>query len=614
MNNRLRYIPVVFIFSIVVFSCPLPFLKDNAISNNTNNLSNLRAPKYFWGYWTRMDTGEVYYINDRKVKVISEYSYNQFLSDGIEPYGSEYPISSSTDNMIKFTSYSLQKESDNVAKLGDGILLFRNGGSNLSFIAKLSGFSDTLNKFANSKGASIGMQPIGGRPGTRKNPQNDMDTQTVVSDSNGVLQFTNAVSNSSQVISTTEALPVTVQPLFDGEFVGTIPVVDSGYVFKTSYKVTNLINGYLYGNDYGTYKLDINIQNIGNTDCETSVYYIESEDTNLSIVSGATSGNFSTIEKGKSKTFNFTVSYGTLMDEYKDVTIKIKIIDSSLNPRIWEDYIVLRFYRWPVYLYVTSQNLDGNYYAELKGFVIHPNRKSQRFTCRSGSKTTISFPWSTKPYGLVFSGAGADSEMKYAFSFRDQFPDLSGVWDIDTIISYEPNNSESTKAEVNPTAPIRSYLKKNDIDYFNISLNDLDFNYNYSIVKFFNYALYDSTSLSTKNNYNYKANPGETLYMDMGVQNSGSHAVYNLVATLSSDSNYINIIKNSYNYGYIPAGYYGSGYDSPSYDYPHLRPSSGCFQFSLAQDVPVGTKIPITVIFTDAYSNNWTDTFTITVE
>jgi hypothetical protein len=90
-----------------VFSCPLPFLKDNAISNNTNNLSNLRAPKYFWGYWTRMDTGEVYYINDRKVKVISEYSYNQFLSDGIEPYGSEYPISSSTDNMIKFTSYKI---------------------------------------------------------------------------------------------------------------------------------------------------------------------------------------------------------------------------------------------------------------------------------------------------------------------------------------------------------------------------------------------------------------------------------------------------------------------------------------------------------------------------
>jgi len=78
MNNRLRYIPVVFIFSIVVFSCPLPFLKDNAISNNSNNLSNLRAPKYFWGYWTRMDTGEVYYINDRKVKVISEYSYINF--------------------------------------------------------------------------------------------------------------------------------------------------------------------------------------------------------------------------------------------------------------------------------------------------------------------------------------------------------------------------------------------------------------------------------------------------------------------------------------------------------------------------------------------------------
>ena len=579
------------------------------IAQNTTPTSS----QYFWGDWTRMDTGEAYLISDESVRIGTAAAQS---------------VTSSSATSLSFGTSTIQKVSDNVASLGANALLFRNGGTNRAFTARLAGFTDGAARTLEARGIGIGNQPIGGRPGTRTNTGNASDTQTVTSASDGTLQFTGAVANSPQNIEIdttgTSAQPVnvTVQPSFDGEFVGTIPIVESGYSFKVVSGISDSQNGYQYGNGYDTYVLSININNIGNADCSTSLYEVESQDPKLQFLSGTinisgqgsvpaatTTGNFSSIEPGASKPLYFIVQYGQLDTEYIDATIKINITDSGTVPRTWEDYAVLRFYRRPVTLNITSSNLDGTSSAQLKGFLMHPDGKSQRFTVSNNGKASVTMPWSSKPYNLVFSGAGAETEMKYSFALGASPADLSGTWSIADINSYEANDSELTKTIIsNPQTPIKSYLKKGDIDYYQIDVSGTPGEF--KPIAFNAYSLSDS---ATGNNGDNLPNPGETLTMDMRIQNiSGSTKYVN--ATLASTSEYITFTKASYAYGDIGAGYYRNCYsysERSTADYT-LIPSSSYFAFTIASNTPIGTVIPVSASF-DTQGNTWTDNFSITV-
>ena len=503
----------------------------NPGDNPTNNTPKISSE--YWGTWIQMDTGNEIYIDNQNV-----YRY--------------YSSSSKSKLQAGIDGYSL--ESDEVMKKGTTVF-FRKGGKKRSFSATVSGFSATGNRSA--RAAGTGSQGITGR---RTNEENEDDTETVDSDDGSSVDFEGGVADDPQTVTITDGEntgEATVTPEYDGENVGSIPVVEPGkYAFKTTYKITDADEqGFMFGNNLGLYKITFNITNIGQETCSTSVYSFSWEDTNLVSTDLVKDGNFTSIGPGAAKTVTGTFSYGYFNEEYKDVTVKISITDSKYG-KTWNDFVTLRFYRGWVNYKISARNFNQSSNAKLNGFLVYPDGRSRRFNVSANNTFTLPIPWSVRDYYLVFSGANNDTEMCYSFiaSAYGNPSDLSGVWSIAEINAYEPNDSIQNAITISDnTQPIKAYLKNGDIDYFKINTSSLTCNK--GVIEYSGNKLNDSLS-GTYNNNDGVINPGETIYMDIKVHNSTGRKINGIVLSASSTSEYITFEKNGGSYGNINAGYY----------------------------------------------------------
>ena len=584
----------------------------------TVNVKEKAINQAFWGTWIRMDTGEEYYIDDEKIYKLDYY--NSVVQTGIR-------------------GYSL--ESENILCNGN-IRYFRKGGSARNFSISVSGFNDSKSRAA-ATNTDIKIN--------RKNTKNPLDTQTLTPDTTGKTNFTGSIADDAQEIrivtglntgtsgsetsgsgtSTSEeqtSISVSVTPSYDGQDMGTIPIVEKGmYGFKVTHSINADKQGFLYGNYYSTYDLSLDINNIGTESCSTSVYSISTNDSGLEFISGNLNGNFSSIEPGKSKKVSLKIRYGKLEEEYVDVPISISVQDSKYS-RTWNDCVTLRFYKGLVPLKINSRNFDSNSNAKLNGFVIYPDGRSARFTVSAGNTTTVQIPWSKSDYHLAFSGATATNEMAYSFGFdqKTTLADLNGTWSISEINSYEPNNKiELAKKITDLTSPVKSYLMDGDIDYYTINNSEIEIKF--KPVLYSARAISDATKYSDVNNGDSSINPGETIMMDIRLNNSTSQMISDITATLSTTSEYVTIAEATKNYGNISGEYYKSlygvseyaddsryknGSSSQSYDSAYLNASYG-WQFSVAENTPVDTEIPFTLSFTDSRGNKWSDSFSLKV-
>ena len=555
----------------------------NTSSGNTQTPESY-IPKKYWGYWTQMDNGKEYYINSQTVKY-KDYYWND-LQDGI-------------------SGFTLESENVLIYK---NVPLFRKHGKDRSFSASISGFSDSRAALA-TKPAKV----------KRENISNKEDKQTLNMSSNATLVFTGAVPGDEQKISfetdsgsvISEATLPTVK--YDGENIGTIPVIPDGmYGFKTTYSVNNADSqGFMYGNYYNYYEIDFNLTNIGKATCDTSVYEVSWDDSNLLVSDFEKNGNFSSIEPGKAKTITGKFGYKNFTEEYKDVVLNIKITDSRYN-QTWNDSVTLRFYRGIVNLKVNARNFDESSNATLKGFLIYPDGRSKRFTVGHNKTETVTVPWSKSDYYLVFSGASADNEMAYSFSFpQSNVADLNGIWTLEEINSYESNNTIAQAYNVSNTfETIKSYLKNGDIDYYKI--NNSSQEPSAGGLSYDSYHICDSTDVSNNNNNDDSINPGETIGMDVKIYNSGSSVAKGINVKVSSESEYITFTSDTADFENISAQGYKTYYKTKSY-YDGFNDYYLPFKFTVSESCPINTVIPITVTMTDSYDTVWTDSFDINV-
>ncbi len=599
MKKSLYSLSIV-ILSILLFSC---------IFDNTNNLkktdssssnNNEKIPSQYWGTWIQMDTGAEYYIDNQNI----------------------YIISSNTKSTIQngISGYSL--ESEEVLRK-ENIVFFRKGGKNRSFSVNISGFSSPNIQSSRAPATSIS--------GKRQNKNNSEDNETVSSDDGDLVIFKGGVADDPQTITIIQGLDIgsaTVEPQFDGENVGSIPVVEPGkYAFKTTYKVSNTDSqGFMYGNNLGVYNISFYLTNIGQETCATSVYSISWNDTNLSSIELEKEGNFTSIAPGSAKVITGSFIYGYFDEEYKDVTITISITDSKYE-KTWYDYVTLRFYRGWVNYRVNARNFNQSSNATLNGFLVYPDGRSKRFTVASEKTTTVSVPWSTKDYYFVLSGANNDTEMCYSFvaSEYGSPSDLSGVWSISEINAYEPNDSMQNAITITDyKSSTKAYLKNGDIDYYTFNVSTLKCSK--GIMGYSGHKFSDSTSISSSlNNKDGNINPGEIIWMDVEVHNSSARKMEDLIVEVSSSSSYITFTSNSAFYGNISTGYYQSyngykysysntGWQVSNYDYYDVTSESYVpFKFKIADECPIGTTIPINIKMTDKNGYEWTDSFNITV-
>lgn len=523
-------------FAFFLLGCSLITSQDSSNPTKTDTIT-----KEYWGVWIQMDTGDEFYIDGNSIyKSSSSNKKYSKIQDGISGYSLENTF---------------------ILKNGNK-RYFKKGGVSRDFSIKIAGFADSYSRTA--RAASTGQQGITGR---RENSNNPSDTETTTSDEDGKTNFTDAVADDPQTITIHDNTSIVVTPEYDGQDMGTIPIVEDGmYGFKTTYTIDGDAQGFCYGNLYKIYTLELNLNNIGSITCATSTYEITCEDPNLNFISGSLDGNFSSIEPKASKTLKFEVYYGCLDEEYVDVPIKISIIDSKYQ-RTWNDSITLRFHKGLVALKVNSRNFDSNSSAKLNGFFIYPDGRSKRFTVQSGNVSTITIPWSTKDYIIAFSGATASNEMAYSFGFSETatLADLSGTWSIEDIIAYESNNTVADAYKITDLSnSVKAYLSDGDIDFYII--NNSSFSLGYEPIAYHAKSYTDSNSTTNVyNNMDGQINPGETITMDIRLQNIVDALVEDINLTLSSESNYISFLEPTKSYGSMKGGYYKTQYGTQYY-------------------------------------------------
>ena len=574
----------------------------NTPTGNTSSSDTVKISSEYWGTWIQMDTGTEFYIDSQNIYKYSSPTYKTKVQAGI-------------------SGYSL--ESDEVLKKGNTVF-FRKGGKKRSFSATISGFSSSSsNSIRAAENNSLEIT------GKRTNKINQDDTETVKSTIINSLDFDGGVADDPQEVTIIDGDcngTVTVTPAYDGENIGSIPVIEPGkYAFKTTYTISNADEqGFMFGNNLGLYTITFNITNIGQETCSTSLYSISWDDTNLTSTDLVREGNFTSIAPGAAKSITGSFSYLYFNEEYKDVTVRISVTDSKYS-KTWNDFVTLRFYRGLVNYKINARNFNQSSNASLKGFLIYPDGRSKRFTVSANTTFTLSIPWSTKDYYLVFSGANNDTEMCYSFipSDKGSPADLSGVWSISEINAYEPNDSIQNAVDITDnTQAIKAYLQDGDIDYFKINTSSL--NCSKGVIEYSKAKFSDAKSISTSyNNNDGKFNPGETIWMDILLHNSANLTIKNVELSASSTSTYITFEKSGGSYGNIAAGNYQSFYnnycgfsskDSIDSVYVNFNYSDTVpLIFTINQNCPVNTTIPVTLTITDSIGNEWTELLNIPV-
>lgn len=477
--------------------------------------------QFFWGKWTRMDNGKNYEIEE--TAVIFE--------------GKSYEISSSTDtNLSVSTIGEFTKISDRQINLdvdGDPIPFYRQGGTNLEYTVHVVGFTDEIgavngNNIILGRAAGTETGTTKARSGLKvksKSEKYSTYTDEGTTDENGNVTLKAPVQGDTQIITIEDEIThdiVIVSGLKidnDGSDMGTIPFVGKN---DYSLKVTGNIadseknNGYLYGNNHKTYPLTLTITNISEIRSATSSCKIYTDDSKLKIenlkIWDGNSGKFvdspyswdsiyiPTMKSGATMKLQLDVSYGDLIENFKNTEIKIEIKNKNTD-RVWSDYVPLRFFAGQMPITITTRNLLFNNNASLNGFLIYPDGNSKFFAVPDKNHTTLYVPvfgtTNKFAYKMVFSGATVSGDLSdttamcYKVKFNsEEYEDPDYVnWetlydygekidfegneldkelDKDGKWVYKSNNKESNASIINND--FEAYLYEGDIDFYTINV------------------------------------------------------------------------------------------------------------------------------------------------
>ncbi|MBL7047117.1 MAG: T9SS type A sorting domain-containing protein, partial [Candidatus Marinimicrobia bacterium] len=113
------------------------------------------------------------------------------------------------------------------------------------------------------------------------------------------------------------------------------------------------------------------------------------------------------------------------------------------------------------------------------------------------------------------------------------------------------------------------------------------------------YVIFDSYQINDDGNGNGLADYGENISLDMTLENVGNQPAYNVLATISTEDEYITITDDSQDFGTIPAETLVTENDAFSFTIPDLIPDQHLIDFDL--------------IATDDARETWNSFFTIAV-
>ncbi len=421
-----------------------------------------------WGSWIRMDNGNTFYITSNDVRNLD------YDTDTVHPV----TVSSGTEFRTGQYTYATVERSPNILKVtstygSDAYYLFRKAGKNAS--AELG-----IN--ANSASPAIraiarGLSGIGSIKVIIRNNKNRGDQQEVESGADGSVPF-DVVTGDEYTVTippqpgVTEEVSATVTPKFDGEDLGFITVGTDGSNFKVSYLLQNGTGSDIYSAGYAyyafskqPYTLTVRVTNTGTKLMNAANYSMSksNQNTDGSSVLSLT-GNYSTIlgsipaGKYQDVVFTFTAP-SNFTGEQTVYSMPIHIVsgDGALE---WDDKVSLKVYKEKMALYLRSDS------STLNGILISPDETSTRIEANPWGGFSREFPKLAEPYTLALSGAGYQTETKYAVGLGKE-PETNGS-ELNWSFNNEQNDTETDATPLHLGEVKLGYLGDGDLDFYTI--------------------------------------------------------------------------------------------------------------------------------------------------
>jgi hypothetical protein len=191
---------------------------------------------------------------------------------------------------------------------------------------------------------------------------------------------------------------------------------------------------------------------------------------------------------------------------------------------------------------------------------------------------------------IVTTNAGNPIENAWVTILKEDDEIFSTGYTDDIGMIYLPIEANST-GEVNLTVTKHNYIPH--LGNFNIIQNDV-------FINVFEINIDDDNIGSSSGNGNGMINPGESIELNISLENFGSITANSVTASITSEDDFITITDNAESYGNIPAG-------SSTY-------SSDDFDFSIDSNVLDSSELIIDITIQGINNNQWDDKIYLTIE
>ena len=461
---------------LALFGCANPNNDESSDSGTQQNEDETELPETpgaivyvqeYWGEWLRMDTGEVWRITAHKA------SYTKSGTSETVKIGAGITLNKLPgERVIEVTEgarkYYLYASRTATGRFTGKIANEAGGSSNVVS-------APSANVVGSAAGGGIdgplfSFGAAAGVPVRARNLTDSTNTVETATDEYGDFAIEGIIPGDEYELSSGGQTTI-VRPQTDGSDVGTLTLT-RGLNFKTSITPRDaetdmtLLYAKRDANDTeSVYHFNINIQNTGNENCLVALFSLSADD-GLTILEQPENQILGTIVPGAKKTIPITVSCDT--PDAANVLKKIYVTIQGVG-RVWNDAVSLRFHKTAIMYFFASA-------SPAQGIVIAPDAKTYHFKTADTllfngvCTTTLTMPWSTKDYLVVFSGAALDTETAYSFNVNAS-PNTNYMSNQSFALANEPENDRETgAARITASQGATGYLHTGDIDYYKVNL------------------------------------------------------------------------------------------------------------------------------------------------
>lgn len=419
--------------------------------------------KAFWGRWLGVGDAANWYISvDAVLRDGEDAGLSAVGTDSLSLNGGSLRLNGDDMLIYQMDGYSVP------------FFLYRSAGANSSFAAALKDSSLESSLAARRRGpsprsrsASRGLSGLGGIKVLVKNKKNPADLQELSSDELGNLEANGTIAGDDYTITVPvqdgidSEISTTVTPLYDGQDLGILDLVNGGANFKMNLR-SEVRADLLLADGLTSYPVTVEISNVGKTGFASGSFSVSADD-GLLITEGNVADILGTVEPGQTVSFGLSLACEPISADTVDRYLNVTILDEAAGVS-WNDRVSVRFRRdRSTFAINVASNID--FYNGITCLVIDPDG----VPVRTDSMAT-NFVWKPGEYTLAFALAPGYNSGKYSIGVDVLAPAYHWAVISGSAKDEVANDSAATAQVLGFRGTTIQYLDYGDIDFFKFTL------------------------------------------------------------------------------------------------------------------------------------------------